>query len=86
MSYLYTLHRDEKQRVANYFEPGMSRKRLSSRDDFGAWTILLDEPERVLMRHYNGAMMWVTLKDDKAMSYELVEGEAAEALDHEHGG
>lgn len=55
--------------------------RLESHDDFGAWTVLKRGPERWLMRHYNRALMWVDVKDDRAMSYELVMGEAAQALE-----
>lgn len=83
--YRYHLHDDEKRRVDNYFDPGMPRLFLERRDDFGSWKILVDGPDRVLMRHYNGAMMWVDCEGDKAMSYEIIEGDAARALDEEHG-
>ena len=86
MTYRYVLHDLEKQRVANYFEPGMPADILRSYDDFGDWTVLVEEPGHALMRHRNGAMMKVVLKDGKAMSYEIVEGDAARALDAEHGG
>ena len=78
---LYNLHKDEQQRVANYFQPGMSVDILSEYDDFGSWKILRRGPDRWLMQHYNLALMWVDVKDDKAMSYELVLGDAAIALD-----
>ncbi len=82
----YNLHAHEVQRVAGYFEPGMPTAFLERHDDFGAWTVLARGPERWLMRHYNGAMMWVDVEGDRAMAYELVQGEAAQALDAEHGG
>jgi len=79
--YRYSLHRDEKQRVANYFEPGMHVDRLGERDDFGSWTILDRGPDKWLMQHYNGAFMWVAVKGDKALSYELLTGDEAIALE-----
>jgi hypothetical protein len=84
-AYRYHLHEHEKKRVDNYFEPGMPRAFLERHDDFGSWTILVDSPDRVLMRHYNGAMMWVDVEGDQAMSYEIIEGDEARALDAEHG-
>jgi hypothetical protein len=78
---LYNLHPHEQQRVANYFEPGMPVDRLEDHDDFGSWTILRRGPDRWLMQHYNRALMWVDVKGGKAMSYELVLGPDAIALD-----
>lgn len=78
---LYKLHPDEQQRVANYFETGMSVDRLESYDDFGAWKILKRGSDRWLMQHYNRALMWVDVDDGKAKSYELVMGDAAQALE-----
>ena len=80
---LYALHRDEQQRVANYFEPGMPTSRLEDHDDFGAWTIVERGPGRWLLRHYNRALMWVEVAGDKALSYELVTGPAAIALERQ---
>ena len=78
---LYNLHPDEQQRVANYFEAGMSVDRLDSYDDFGAWKILKRGSNRWLMQHYNRALMWVDVEDGRAMSYELITDEAAQALE-----
>ena len=78
---LYTLHPDERQRVANYFEAGMPVDRLESYDDFGAWKVLKRESGRWLMQHYNRALMWVDVEDSKAKSYELVTDDAARALE-----
>ena len=33
------------------------------------------------MQHYNGAFMWVAVKGDKALSYELLTGDEAIALE-----
>jgi hypothetical protein len=78
---LYNLHRDEQQRVSNYFEPGMPVERLEERDDFGSWTILERGDDRWLMQHDNRAFMWVTVDGGRAVSFELVMGPAAIALE-----
>lgn len=82
----YNLHRDEMQRVANYFEPGMSVDRLEDHDDFGSWTILERGIQQWLMQHYNGALMWVTVDGDRAISYEILTGPEAIALEAKHKG
>lgn len=78
---LYNLHPDERQRVSNYFEPGMPVDRLESHDDFGAWKILKRTTSRWLMQHYNRALMWVEVNNGKAMSFELITGDAAQAAE-----
>ena len=78
---LYNLHPDECQRVTNYFESGMPVARLESYDDFGAWKIINRGSRRWLMQHYNRALMWVEVADGKAISFELITGDAAQAIE-----
>ena len=68
MSYRYTLHPHERARVDGYFLPGMSAQRLhDDRDDWRGWKILRESATQTVMRHYNGAIMKVALKNGRAL-------------------
>jgi len=76
-AYHYTLHPHERQNVDGHFIPGMDARMLQEHDDHGRWTVYRETPDLVEMRHANGAVMKVKIVDKRAMSYELLERDAA---------
>lgn len=76
-----TLHPHERQKLANYLEPGTHLDQVCGPDGLREWTVLRRAGEQVLLGHTNGALAWVDVDaDDRVRGpHRLVEGEEARA-------
>jgi len=78
-SYQYTLHPDERKSIDAFLEPGTHRGYLGNPDWNRSWSILHEEPGRILLEHWNHALAWVELDGDLVKSHTILEGDEARA-------
>lgn len=75
----YTLHPHERASINAFLEPGTPSGYLGDPDWNRSWSILREEPGRVLLEHWNHALAWVEIACDKVVAHRLLEGDEARA-------
>ena len=82
----YTLHPDERKKIAAYLEPGAHLDQVCGPDALREWSVVHREPGRVLIEHWNLALAWVEVgADERVLGHRLVEGEEARETRARHG-
>lgn len=76
-----TLHPHERQKLANYLEPGTHIDQVCGPDALREWSVLRHTGGQVLLGHDNGALAWVDVDADGRVGghHRLVEGDEARA-------
>jgi hypothetical protein len=76
-SWLYQLHPHEIRSIDAFLEPGTHVGYLGNPDWNRSWSILHEEPGRILLEHWNHALAWVEVEDEKVVSHQIIVGDEA---------
>lgn len=76
----YRLHPHERAAIVGWLEPGLHVDLLGDPDLMRSWSVLRRESGRVLLVHWNRALVWVEVENHQVVSHTVVEGDEAREL------